>query len=76
MTKESGATTTTLMSTKDDKIWYNVNKEYDSWHKVPDTMDNYQTWDNSPIVLEDTSRNNESTKEHIEPDFYISERQT
>ena len=30
VTKESVATTTTPMSTKDDETWYNANEEYDS----------------------------------------------
>ena len=64
------------MSTEDDETWYNANEEYDSWQEVPETMDNYQEWDDPPIILEDTSKNNESPKEHIEPDFYICERQT
>ena len=76
VTKESVATTTTSMSTKDDKIWYNANKEYDSWHKVAKTMDNYQEWNDSPIIFKNTNKNNESTEEHIELDFYIGERQT
>ena len=41
VTKESVATTTTPMSTEDDKTWYNANEEYDSWHEVAETMDNY-----------------------------------
>ena len=76
VTKESIVTTTTSMSTKDDKIWYNAHEECDSWHDVPETMDNYKEWDDPPIILKDTSNNNESQKEHMEPDFYIGECQT
>ena len=74
VTKESfvTTTTTTTMSTKDEEIiWYNANEEYDSWHEVPETMDNYQEWDDLPIILEDTNKNNESPDDHIEPYFYI-----
>ena len=63
------------MPTKDDEIWYNANKEYDSWYKVPEIMDNYQKWD-IPLILEDTNKNNEFSNKHIEPDFYIGKRQT
>ena len=38
-------------------------------------MDNYQEWNDPSIFLEDTSKN-ESTEEHIEPDFYIGECHT
>ena len=64
------------MSTKDDETWYNVNEGYDSQHTVAETIDNNQEWDDQPIILEDTSKNNESMEEHIEPDFYIGERHT
>ena len=50
--KKSVATTTTPMSIKDNKIWNNNNEEYDAWYKVAETMDNYQEWDNPPIILE------------------------
>ena len=76
VTKESVPTTTTPMSAKDDEIWYNTIGEYDSWYKVAEIMDNYQERDNPPIILEDTSKTNESPKEHVEPDFYLGERQT
>ena len=76
VTKESIVTTTTFMSTKDDKIWYNANEECDSWHDVPETMDNYKEWDDPPIILKDTSIKHESSKEYIEPDFYIGKHQT
>ena len=39
-------------------------------------MENYQIWDDPQIILQGKSKNNESPKEHIEPYFYISERQT
>ena len=54
MTKESVATTTTTMSTEDDEIWYNANKEYGSWHEVAKTMDNYQEWEDPPTILKNT----------------------
>ena len=73
-TKESIATTTKLTSSVYDEIWYNTYAECDAWYNVPETMDNYQEWDNPPIILEDTSKNNESPKAHIQPDFYIRKR--
>ena len=75
-TKESIVTTTTSMSIKDDELWFNAHGESDSWCDVPETMDNYQEWDNTPNILGDTSIIDESPKEHIESDFYISECQT
>ena len=42
MTKESVATTTSSMSTKDDDMWHDANEEYDSWDEVAETLDNYQ----------------------------------
>ena len=42
MAQDSAATMTTLMSTENDKIWYHANEEYDSWHDVAKTMNNYQ----------------------------------
>ena len=41
-TQDSVATTTTIMSEENDEIWYNTNKEYDSWYDAAETMDNYQ----------------------------------
>ena len=66
VTKESIVTITTSISTKDKEIWYNAHEECDSWHNVPETMDNYKKWEDPPFILEDTSINNESPKEHIE----------
>ena len=74
--KESISTTTTLTSNVYDKIWYNTHKECDLWYNVPETMDNYQEWDNLPNVLKDTSLNYESASDHIKSDFYISDHQT
>ena len=64
------------MSTKDDEIWYNAIEEYDSWYDIVETTDNYQEWDDPPIILKDTRKINESPKEHIKLDFYISKRHT
>ena len=68
VTKKLVATTTTPMSTEDDKTWYNANEENDSWHEVLETMHNFQEWNDPPFILKDTSKN-KSTEEHIEPDF-------
>ena len=76
VTKELITTTTLSMSTVYNKIWYNAHEEYDLWHDVLEIMDGYQEWDDPPTILEDISPNYESSKEHIEPDFYISDRQT
>ena len=65
----SVATTTIPMSTKDNNIRYIIIEEYDLQYEVAETMDNYQEWDYPLIILEDTSKNNESPKEHIKPDF-------
>ena len=75
-TKESIATTTKLTSSVYDEIWYNTYAECDAWYNVPETMDNYQEWDNPPNVLENTSLNYESASDHLKPDFYINNRQT
>ena len=64
------------MSTVYNKIWYNTHEECDLWHNVLETMDGYQEQDDLPINLEDTNPDYESPKEHIKPDFYISNRQT
>ena len=76
VTKESITTTTTSMFTPYHEIWYNTHEECDSWHDVLETLDDYQEWNYPPTILEDTSHNNESPKEHIEPDFNIGDCQT
>ena len=64
------------MSIKGDELWFNAHEESDPWYNVPEIMDNYKEWDNPPNILRDTDIISESPKEHIEPDFYINERQT
>ena len=68
-TKESIADITTLVSSVYNEIWYNVHEDCDLWHDVLETMNGYQEWDDSPIILEDTSPSYESLSEHIEPGF-------
>ena len=75
-TKESSATTTALMSSIYNEIWYNVHEECGLWYDVLETMNGYQEWDDPPKILEDTSPNYQSPSEHIKPDFYISDYQT
>ena len=41
VTKESIATTTTLMPSVYNQIWYNTHEEWDSWHNVLETMNGY-----------------------------------
>ena len=60
------------MSTKNNKIWYNANKEYDSWYKVVATMDNYQEWDDPPIILEETSKKMSFQKNILNPSFILT----
>ena len=74
--KESTVTTTTSMSTKGDELWFNAHEDSDSWYDAPETTDNYQEWDDPPNIIGDTTIINKSLDEHIEPDFYIGERQT
>ena len=50
-TKESIATTTILTSSVYDEIWYNTHEECNLWYDVPETMNNYQEWDNPPNIL-------------------------
>ena len=68
-------TTTTSMSTKNDKPWFNAHKESDWWYNFPETMDSYQEWEDPLNILRDTSIISESPKGHIKPDFYIAKRQ-
>ena len=75
-TKESITTTTTLTSSVYDKIWYNTHEECDLQYNVPETMNNYQEWDDPLNILEDTSHNYEFASDHIKQDFYIDNRQT
>ena len=58
-----------------DKTCYDANEEYDSWNKVVETMNNYQEWDDLPIVLVDTDKN-KPIHEHIEPDFHDGKHPT
>ena len=74
-TKESIVTMTVFMSTEDDELWSNVHEESNLLYNVPETMDNYQEWDNSPNILQDTSIISQSPKEHIKLDFSIGKRQ-
>ena len=69
VTKESTVTTTISMSINDDKPWFDAHEEFDLWYDTPETMDNYQEWDDPPIILKDTSKSNESPKEYIDPDL-------
>mmetsp|Transcript_11549 Transcript_11549/g.12947 ORF Transcript_11549/g.12947 Transcript_11549/m.12947 type:complete len:111 (-) Transcript_11549:36-368(-) len=75
MVKNSVTATTTPMSIKDDKTWYDANEEYDSWHEVTETMNNYQEWGDPSIILEDTDKT-EPIDEHIKPDFYDGKQHT
>ena len=75
-TKESIATTTTLMSSVYNEIWQDTHEECDSWHDILETMNVYQEWDDLSNVLEDTSTNYEPLSEHIKPDFNIGNCQT
>ena len=73
--QDSVTTTTTSMSIKDDKTWYDASKEYDLWHEVTETMDNYQEWVDLPTVLRCMDKT-EPINEHIQPDFHDSEHHT
>ena len=76
VTEESVVTTATPMSTKDNNTWYNAIEKYISWYGVAEAMGNYQEWKNPPIILKDTTNDNEFPIGHIEQDFYLGKRQT
>ena len=63
------------MSIEDDKTLYDASEEYDSWHEVAVTMDNYQEWVDPPTVLGDTDKT-EPINEHIKPDFHDGKHHT
>ena len=69
-------TTTISMSHDDDKEWFNAHEEFDLLHNTPETLDDYKERDKPPNIFENIGIINEPTIKHIEPDFYISERQT
>ena len=64
------------MLTKDDELWFVAHKAFDLWYNNPETMNNYQEWDDPPNILGDTSIISEYLNKHIEPDFYIGKHQT
>ena len=73
--QDSVTTTRTPMSTEDDETWYDNNEEYDSWHEVAETIDNYQEWVDPPTVFGDTDKI-EPINEHIKSDFHDSKHHT
>ena len=62
--QDTAAITTTLMSTEDDKTWYDANEEYDLWHNAAETMNNYQEWTDPQTVLKEANKT-ESIIKHI-----------
>ena len=64
------------MSHDGDNSWFDAHGVFGLWHNTSETMDNYDKCNKPPNICNVVGINNESTNEHVEPDFYIGERQT
>ena len=75
MTQESVATTTTNMLEENNKTWYNINEEYNSWHDAAEIINNYQKWINPQTVVGDTDMTDPIIK-HIKPCIHQDDQHT